>query len=185
MTDYLPIENISTISIISEPESYKIDIIWIFWEDLQYVKLNSLCPHNTWQTLEGGILGYDPNNLKFPFYSGNTKLSDITFTVEGDIYNRNFRLQNHWKSEGKHLAFKVEEGLESMTLIANPNLLIADADNLIKNLKSDEIGIKNKFTWGDIPQYVRYNLFLTLYDIINKMHKDKNKLTNLDVTYFV
>jgi len=77
------------------------------------------------------------------------------------------------------------KGLESMTLIDNPNLLSADPNNLIKDLKSSQKGIVNKFTWEDLPQYVRYNVFLSLFDIINKMHNNKNKLMNIDVTTFV
>lgn len=91
-----------------------------------------------------------------------------------------FNKPQEWWNEKQELM-----GLESMALIDNPNLLIADPNNTIKDFKSYQTVIVNKFTWGDIPQYIRYNIFLCLFDIINKMHKNKSVLTNLDVTTFV
>ncbi len=95
-----------------------------------------------------------------------------------------FNKPQDWWNEKQEL-----RGLESMTLIDNQKLITADYNNLDIILKKDNqmenenIGIKNCFTWGEIPQYVRYNVFLTLHDIINNLHK--NKIIEIDFTKFV
>jgi hypothetical protein len=91
-----------------------------------------------------------------------------------------FSKPQEWWNEKQEL-----RGLESITLIDNLNLFNAEPNNLIKDLKSSQKDTINKFTWGDIPQYVRYNVFLCLFDIITKMHNNQKSLTNIDVTTFV
>jgi hypothetical protein len=78
-------------------------------------------------------------------------------------------------------------GIETMSLIYNKRILNTDSDTLTSDLKlrnnKIELGIKNNFTWLDIPGYVRYHIFLCLYDIHKKGYN--NQLADIDITKFV
>jgi len=66
-------------------------------------------------------------------------------------------------------------GLEAINLIDNSKVLNEKPNELIK--------ISNKIAWGDIPHYIRYNVFLYLFHIIPKLLKNKD--TEIDYTKFV
>jgi len=47
MTEFISVELLESISAMTESASYKVDILRIFGDDLQHVKLNSLCPKDS------------------------------------------------------------------------------------------------------------------------------------------
>jgi len=102
-----------------ELESYKVDILRLYYEDLYHVRLNTLCEFMRWDFIERAILGKDANMLVF-FSNSNCRLSDVMFSVEGDILGREFSLINHWPDRGFPLAIKVEEGVSLRGILGLP-----------------------------------------------------------------
>lgn len=107
----------TVIPAIQLEESYKVDVIRIFHDDLQHIKLNSLCEYLRWEIIQKAIIGQDSNGLSFYSYN-NCSLSDIVFYVEGDLVeNREFELRSHWPTRGYPLAFKPEEGITTRRIL--------------------------------------------------------------------
>jgi hypothetical protein len=73
-------------------ESYKVDSIKIYKEELQHIKVNSLCILDRWGIIKTAIVGNESVTLKF-YHFDNCTLSDIEFSIVGDIFTRRYALQ--------------------------------------------------------------------------------------------
>jgi hypothetical protein len=90
---FIDLNNI-IIPTIQAEESYKVDIITIFEKDLAHIKVNSLCEYKRLHILEKALIGNEPHTLKF-IINNNGSLSEIEFSIKGDICAREFSLRNH------------------------------------------------------------------------------------------